>query len=407
MAAVGVTVFAAWSPSQSTVDGVYDLYHVGVHLGTLEVDGTRYRIRTRDPASGTWTPWTSAGSSEVAGSQAFDLPGALSGLPGRLGSLGRVDWGSHPAVAWPDASTVWRPSGPVGDDGATRWYVPGGSSPMDLVIGRGDEFLAAFDVRADAVLVRRGSEALTTVERWREPGLSQPVHGYRALPAQRVRGDDGVGLATLVYLPDGDEAQEPFPTILVRTPYGITNLISGYWHYVVRGYAVVLQAARGTAYWDPENRSEGEWEPMIHEPADGARAVEWIAEQPWSDGQVCMQGGSYVGYTQWSASMAAGSALRCLVPESSMGTAFSDQPYMGGGMVEGMAYYMFWMLDKPVRPGLSWSDILRHRPLMELDDFATGEDIPQWNTMLSHWRNDDYWQRQNWYADPQPRDFGA
>ena len=90
-----------------------------------------------------------------------------------------------------------------------------------------------------------------------------------------------------------------------------------------------------------------------------------------------------------------------------MGTAFSDQPYMGGGLVEGIAYYLFWMLDKPIRAGLTWNDILHHRPLMELDDYATGEDVPQWNALLRHWRNDDYWQRQNWYAGTGPRDFAT
>ena len=32
---------------------------------------------------------------------------------------------------------------------------------------------------------------------------------------------------------------------------------------------------------------------------DGRDAVEWIAAQPWSSGEVFMYGGSYLGMTQW------------------------------------------------------------------------------------------------------------
>jgi predicted acyl esterase len=38
--------------------------------------------------------------------------------------------------------------------------------------------------------------------------------------------------------------------VFIRTPYGITGLINGFWHYAARGYAVVLQATRGTFFAD-------------------------------------------------------------------------------------------------------------------------------------------------------------
>jgi putative CocE/NonD family hydrolase len=80
---------------------------------------------------------------------------------------------------------------------------------------------------------------------------------------------------------------------------------------------------------------------------------------------------------------------------------------MGGGFVQGLAYYAFFMLDKPVLEGVTWTEILAHRPLIELDTFATGEDIPGWNEMVQHWRNDEYWRVQDWYRDEAPRNFSA
>jgi putative CocE/NonD family hydrolase len=395
---------------------VYDGYIAGVKAAELTVRGAgphrSVSIRKRDLARNRWSPPHTAPESAVAADTAFALWGAVKELPAQLGALARLPWTAVTALGWPgpeqiyvrhDSLTATVGGRPVT---ATRWAARDASRPLDLIVTRDNRVVAGIDPGRDLVLVERGYEGFTTVARWRDPHVSQPDYGYRGLGKQMVPMTDGVKLATLVYLPDGN-VNGPFPVILIRAPYGISTLIESFWHYAARGYAVVLQAVRGTSYWDPSARSEGTWDPMINEPRDGAATLEWIVKQPWSNGKICMQGGSYVGYTQWTASMARNPALKCLVPESSMGTAFSDQPFMGGSFVEGMAYYMFFMLDRPVLADRSWTEILHHRPLIDLDRFATGKDIPQWKTMLSHTSNDDYWKPQNWYAGDYPREFNT
>lgn len=395
-----------------TLPLVYDVYVKGVRDAELTVAGGRgartYSLRRRDRAANVWGPTHRAAERAVASDTLFLLPGALRRMVSGLAGLEQRDWRGHQAVGWPDTGTIYVRHQAVsgGPPGAVRWVARDASRPVDLILDGGNRLLAAMDLTGDVVLVRRGAERLTTVGRWTTTGISPAVHGYRLAHRAMVPAADGVGLATLVYLPTGGSTG-PFPAVLIRTPYGITNLINDYWHHVARGYALVVQAARGTAYWDPANRSEGTWEPMINEPADGAATLTWLAAQPWFDGKVCMQGGSYVAYTQWTITMARHPALRCIIPESSMGTAFSDQPFWAGTMVQGMAYYMFYMLDRPLLPGRTWSEVFRHRPLIDLDRFATGEEIPQWNTLLSHQTNDEYWQRQNWYRSTEPRDFSA
>jgi uncharacterized protein len=396
-------------------DVVYDVYVKGIADAELVVSGPpgerTWRIRTRDRAANRWRAPHAAAERAVAGDSLFLLPGAIRRLASDLAQLERIDWRGLHAVAWPDTGTVYvrhrelagRVEGRTVT--VTRWAARDASRPMDLVVDGDNRVVAGLDVAADVVLVRRGYEEFTTVAAWRAPGISPAAHGFRLAHREMVAMPDGVRLATLVYLPDG--APGPFPAIFIRTPYGISGLINQHWHYAARGYALVFQATRGTAYWDPANRSEGVWEPMIHEPTDGAAALGWLARQPWSDGQVCMQGGSYVGYTQWTLTMARHPALKCLVPESSMGTAFSDQPFWGGTLVEGMAYYMLYMLDRPLLPGRTWSEVLRHRPLVDIDRYATGQEVPQWDTLLAHTRNDAYWRRQDWYRDPGPRAFSA
>ncbi len=403
------------SLATSQTPTIYDGYVTGIRIAEITItgrgDAARYTIRKKDVATNRWGTTRTATGATVAADTSFALWGAIRGAASIIERVPRVDWQAVDLVGWPDRRTIYERHRTLNEPVAGRpvtaahWAQKDASRPMDLIVGPDNRLVAAIDVGADLVLVRRGYERFTTVARWSEPGISQGRHGYRALGKQMVAMPDGTRLATLVYLPDGVEG--PFPVVFIRTPYGIGNLISGMWHYPARGYALVLQATRGTSFTDPANRSDGTFEPMIHERRDGAAALDWIAQQPWSNDKICMQGGSYVGYTQWTAAMAKNPALKCLIPESSMGTAFSDQPNMGGSFVEGMAYYTFWMLEQKLLPNRTWSDVLHHRPLIELDDYALGRDLPQWNTLVQHNTNDGYWAEQDWYRGTHSRDFSA
>jgi uncharacterized protein len=384
----------------------YDVYVVGVHVAELSVrgsDNTRsYEIRKKDTAANTWSAVRSATAQSIARDTAFRLPGAIRDVPAMLGRIGGVDWNAHEVIGWPDRESTYERFREleVHVNGvtrkATRWNQRDASRPMDLVVASDNSLIAAIDPRSDVVIVRAGYEALTTVGAWKAPGVSPARYGYRALGKQMVPMADGVRLATLVYLPSA-EADRRFPTILIRTPYGITGLIGAYWHYAARGFAVVLQAARGTSYGDPSALSEGTLELMVNEPNDGQATLDWITKQSWSDGKICMQGGSYVAYTQWTAAMSGNPALKCLVPESSMGTAFTDQPFVGGGMLIGMAYYMLFMHNQPLAPGRTWTDVIAHRPLVDLDQFATGRNIANWDNVVLNATNGAYWKSQDWH----------
>ena len=82
---------------------------------------------------------------------------------------------------------------------------------------------------------------------------------------------DGVKLSTDIYLPAAGEA---YPVILSRTPYDniAPRLVEAAQFFSSRGYAVVLQDARGR--FD----SEGHFEPRVNEGKDGYDTIEWIAQ---------------------------------------------------------------------------------------------------------------------------------
>src|SRR5882672_6986191 len=107
---------------------------------------------------------------------------------------------------------------------------------------------------------------------------------------------DGITLATDIWRPAGGD---PAPVLLVRTPYGKSDMSSTIYgtpnvlSLVAAGYAVVMQDCRGMF------ASEGTFVPHVDDAADGADTVTWLASQPWCDGSVGMYGWSYLGFVQW------------------------------------------------------------------------------------------------------------
>lgn len=128
---------------------------------------------------------------------------------------------------------------------------------------------------------------------------------------------DGVRLATDIYRPakDGRPLETPLPVLLERTPYDKLGVNHGdrtrqdpiprskpelAVDFVRGGYVVALQDCRG------RYASEGVFEKYLSEGPDGYDTVEWLAAQPWCDGQVGTLGLSYGAHVQ--------SALACLAP---------------------------------------------------------------------------------------------
>lgn len=75
-----------------------------------------------------------------------------------------------------------------------------------------------------------------------------------------------------------------------------------------RGYVGVVADTRG------KRLSQNEIEPYAHEAQDVNTVIDWIIQQPWSDGRVGMYGGSYSGFAQWAATKHLHPALKTIVP---------------------------------------------------------------------------------------------
>nr|WP_231645871.1 CocE/NonD family hydrolase [Mycolicibacterium mengxianglii] len=124
-------------------------------------------------------------------------------------------------------------------------------------------------------------------------GTAPPTTPYRVDRAVPITMRDGVELLADHYIPDIDT---PAGTLLVRGPYGRRWPFSATYAaaYAARGYHVVLQSVRGTF------GSGGQFDPTVHEAADGADTAAWLREQPWFTGRFGTVGLSYLGATQWA-----------------------------------------------------------------------------------------------------------
>lgn len=276
--------------------------------------------------------------------------------------------------------------------------------PMDLFYDETGIYAVLMSGRDyTAVLVKKGQERRTVLADWEKvyPEKSEKDGEYQPGPVYPVelRGTfqvptrDGELLATDVYLPNL-EKEKTYPAVLVRTPYGKSNGKEKYYRYVQRGYAVVIQDTRG------REDSTGEWIPQYFEVEDGDDTLNWIAAQEFSDGQVSMTGGSYLGYVQWAAAASGNPHLKAMLSSVCAGSAFVDNPRKGGCFMSGILAWAFAVSGQRMTSELmeqdNWDEIMDIRPIKDIPKRTLGYEVPFFSKWLSHTDMDDFWRQGNW-----------
>ena len=176
---------------------------------------------------------------------------------------------------------------------------------------------------------------------------------------------DGVRLATEVYRPKDNAGR--LPVVFWRTPYNINNpggrMLTFLHESVARGYAFVLQTERGRYF------SEGEWKILGLPRSDGVDALNWIDQQPWSNGKVGTIGCS--SSAEWQLALAAmdhptHAAIVAMAPGCGIGRVgefWEHGNWYRGGVQQ--LFYLHWLYhiqnnQRPRLPeGISREDILR------------------------------------------------
>ncbi|HYO80859.1 MAG TPA: CocE/NonD family hydrolase [Bryobacteraceae bacterium] len=222
----------------------------------------------------------------------------------------------------------------------------------------------------------------------------EEIRIHRYLPATMR---DGVKLYGDLYRP---ARAGKFPVIIVRTPYGVQRdaMHEPMIKFAQHGYAAYIQDVRG------RYESEGKWEPFRTEAEDGHDTIEWAAKQPWSNGKVAMQGGSYLGHVQWRAATQTPPSLVTIFPAVAStdiyknwlthGGAFRLSFNYGWGVVRMPNRIMlpqYWHTEEWAPQELKYETILQHLPLNDMDLRSGGQAVPHYRDWLKHQSFDDYW----------------
>lgn len=210
---------------------------------------------------------------------------------------------------------------------------------------------------------------------------------------------DGVKLYADVYRP---VKPGKYPVIVSRTPYSTERAPNAYdaaVYFSQRGFVYVFQDVRG------RHESEGKWEPFRNDIEDGFDTIEWAAKQPWSNGKVGMQGGSYLGHVQWRAAMAKPPHLVTIFPSVAATSLYHDWITLNGGWR--LSFNFGW---GPVRQesrimqntgmhtngpeSIAYDRMLWHLPLNDMQKLA-GRNAQFYRDWIAHPDYDAYWKKIN------------
>ena len=199
---------------------------------------------------------------------------------------------------------------------------------------------------------------------------------------------DGVRLAADLYVPDPDPG--PLPVVMEYIPYRKDEVVPGtrfYYDLPRHGYVVARVDIRGTGGSEGVNTDEY----VLQEQLDGYDAIEWLAAQPFCDGNVNMMGISYGGFTSLQVATHAPPHLKTIVPMYFTDDRYTDDCHYRGGLLRkyyDVGHYGNFMIAYNVLPpypelaGAGWATIWeehieRNEPYL-LKWLAHQTDGPYW-----------------------------
>ena len=165
---------------------------------------------------------------------------------------------------------------------------------------------------------------------------SGPTHDVEVRWDVRVPVRDGLELSANIWLPTSgaDAPDERFPAILEMIPYGKDSwrrngdAARGEW-LAARGFALCRLDVRGTG----SSPGVALDEYTEAETLDGYDAVEWLAAQPWCNGNIGMWGISYGGFTAIQVAKLRPPHLRAILPMYATDDRYRDDVHIRGGCV--------------------------------------------------------------------------
>jgi len=226
---------------------------------------------------------------------------------------------------------------------------------------------------------------------------SAETHDIKVEKNLKIPMPDGAVLLANHYYPHRLDKR---PTILICSVYN-TRISSTNEAISIataeQGFNVVVVNSRGTF------GSTGEFDPFLSEPDDAPSIIEWLEKQEWFNGELCSEGASFLGYSQWPIARYAGSMLKAMSTQAT-GSSFRDMIYPGDTL--SLEVFLFWMDTLESQHKNILASILvqtgnnrrgklaMNLPLGELDNLLVGHENKFWREWLTHnLPGDNYWKR--------------
>lgn len=222
---------------------------------------------------------------------------------------------------------------------------------------------------------------------------------------------DGIQLNTVIFTPR--DRKEPFPFLLLRTPYGVSqravpNRSNSMKDLAADGYIFVFQDIRG------RYKSEGVFEMQrfsrdksksksIDESTDTYDTIDWLIKNiPNNNGRAGQLGVSYDGWLTVMATLEPHPALKAVSEQATPADMFLGDDFHHNGAFRlsyGFEYAFMEEASKvdtlfPFESYDTYEWYLKLGPLSNVNEKYFHGKLPTWNDFVNHPNYDEFWQKQ-------------
>jgi putative CocE/NonD family hydrolase len=214
---------------------------------------------------------------------------------------------------------------------------------------------------------------------------SAPAYGVR-LENVWIPMKDGIRLAATLYVPAGAKAGERFPALLEYLPYRkdddeAARDFGTHTYFAKRGYVGARVDIRG--FGASEGTPPGR-EYSQQEQQDAEQVIAWLANQPWSNGNVGMLGISWGGFNAIQMALRRPPALKAILAAAATDELFKEDVHYIDGVFHVDEFELTMDLDQG-RTGA---------PDFSLEEASIGPrmDSEPWSlTYMKHQRDGAFW----------------
>jgi predicted acyl esterase len=201
------------------------------------------------------------------------------------------------------------------------------------------------NIRLDGARARAGGDGMRllvlsfamlvlSTAAYAQSALDDVVHEGIEVKAIWITLPDGVRLAADMYMPAERSAADRFPVLFEYIPYrkdeGRHKRFKLFSYFVERGYVVVRADIQGSG------TSEGtlpEYEYSNRELEEAEFVIDWLAQQPWSNGNVGMFGISWGAFNAIQVAMRNPPRLKAIIAVMGTDDLFRDDVHFLDGMM--------------------------------------------------------------------------